>query len=219
MNHVVPPSLLFDFQLGIPQCAKPSRKAGGRLLKLPDSARLFVPSSLNETDPFAAVSVGWNSDGLAVSVAVDGKPNEPTGSSADLKRSDCVFLWIDTRPAGNVHRATEYCHHFACLPADDHQDSDAAVIVQPIAQQRSQRVEIDPRKISCRTVVNRTGYVLDVWFPGDVLHGYRETADIGKLGFYCVVQDSDLGDQPLSVGDDFPTSWDPSTWLQLDLLS
>ena len=219
MDHIVPPSLLFDFQLAIPCCPGPSTRKSGRLLSLPEHASLFLPVALNEQPVFASISAAWNQDGLGFVVSVTGKPMEPTGSEKDLKRSDCVLLWIDTRPAANVHRATEYCHHFACLPVDEHRNGKPAIVVQPIAQQRMQRIESDPKTMLLRTHLNKGGYDLEIWIPGSQLYGFRETAEIGRLGFYCVVQDSNLGDQPLSVDDNFPTSFDPSTWLHLELSS
>ncbi len=219
MNHIVPPSLLFDYQLSIPLCAGPSKKKTGRLLSLKDDARLFVPSIMNDQPIFADISAAWNSDGLGFVVSVKGKPMEPAGNSKDIPRSDALLLWIDTRPAGNVHRATEYCHHFACLPVDDHQDGKSAIVVEPIAQQRAQRIESNPEKMLTRTHLRKDGYDLEVWIPGSQLYGFREITEIGRIGFYCVVQDSNLGEQPLSLSGDFPTSHDPSLWLTLELNS
>ena len=219
MEYIVPPSLLFEYQLSIPACDSPTGRKTGKLLSLPEDANLFIPASLNGTTVFAAVSVGWNKDGLGISVNVQGKPEKPLGDSARLSKSDCLLLWIDTRTAGNVHRATEYCHSFACLPADDAVDGQPNVVSQPIAQQRNFRQESNSSLFLTRTHVNKEGYEFEVWIPGSQLHGFREINDLGRLGFYCFVNDSHLGEQPLIVGDDFPTSYDPSTWLQLELKS
>lgn len=218
MDHIVPPSFLFDVRLSIPRCSGPSSKAK-RLLKLPPAARLFVPGSMNDQPAFAEIDAAWNEDGLAIQATVRGKTQAPGGTSKDVKRSDCLLLWIDTRPTGNVHRATEYCHHFACLPVDEHFDGKPSAVVQPIAQQRSQRIQSDVRKINCRTHIEPNGYDFEVWIPGSQLYGFREVSELGRIGFYCVVQDMELGDQALSVHDDFPFSYDPSMWLQLDLTS
>lgn len=219
MDHIVPPSLLFDFRLTVPACPGPSSRAAGRLLNLPDSARLFIPGAMNQQPNFATVRLGWNTDGLAVSVAVEGRKSALSGSSKDISRSDSILLWIDTRPAGSVHRATEYCHHFTCLPVDEHIDGKPSVVVGPIAQQRAQRIESDPRRMLCRTHVKKDGYEFELWLPATQLYGFREIAELGRIGFYCVVQDRELGDQPLSVGDDFPVAFDPSTWIQMELQS
>lgn len=219
MNQIIPSSLLFEFSLPVRQCSPPSRRKTGRLLKQSELSPLFLPESLNDQPLFATVAAGWNSKGLGFVFHVSGKPAACAGSRSDVQHSDCALIWIDTRPAGNVHRATEYCHHFACLPTDEQADGNASVVVQPIAQQRIQRIESNPEKMTSRMHSKKGGYELEVWIPGDQLNGFRDISDLGKVGFYCVVQDSHLGDQPLVVGDDFPTSYDPSTWVQLELQS
>jgi hypothetical protein len=210
---------MFDFSLPVKQCSPPSRRKTGRLLKQTEMSSLFLPSSLNQQPGFATVAAGWHPDGLGLVFCVSGNPQACAGSSTDVKHSDCALIWIDTRPAGNVQRATEYCHHFACLPSDGQAAGGPAVVVQPIAQQRIQRIDSNPEKMTCRTHSKKDGYELEVWIPGSQLYGFREISELGRLGFYCVVQDTHLGDQPLSVGDDFPTSYNPSTWIQLELQS
>lgn len=219
MNHIIPPSLLFDFQLSIPQCSAPSKKKTGRLLAMPKGSQLFIPATMNDLPRFADINVAWNPDGLAVVISVNGKPMEPAGTSKDIKRSDAALLWIDTRPSGNVHRATEYCHHFACLPVDEHQGDKPAVVVEPIAQQKNQRIESNPKLMLTRTHLRSDGYDMEIWIPGTQLYGFREITEIGRIGFYCVVQDSNLGEQPLTLDDHFPTNYDPSMWVNLELQS
>lgn len=219
MDYLVPPSLLFDFQLQIPQCPAPSKRRTGNLLSLSAESQLFVPSTLNDQLVFASVHVGWNPEGMAFQFQVTGKTQPPLGRSENLRLSDHVLLWIDTRPAANVHRATEYCHHFAALPADENHDGQPRVLVQPIAQQRAVKGESDARKMLTRTHSLKDGYRLELWIPGSQLYGFREITQIGKVGFYCVVSDSERGQQPLSVDDRFPYSFDPSTWVQLELQS
>ena len=218
MNHVVPPSLLFDFRLQIPTCPAPSKRKSGRLLSLADDSRLFIPGTLNNAPNFAQVRAAWNPDGVAVSVHVRGKSSPLSGSVRDLKRSDCVYLWFDMRPAGNVHRATEFCQHFACLPADKQNNDSPSVHHRPIAQQRDSRAAGNTAGILCRSHTKKSEYEVEVWIPAAQLHGFEEISELRQLGFYCVVQDLDLGEQHLIVGEDFPYSYDPSTWLQLDLM-
>ena len=55
--------------------------------------------------------------------------------------------------------------------------------------------------------------------PGSQLHGYRQVDELRQLGFYCVVRDTELGEQPLTVTDDFPYASDPSLWVQLELIA
>lgn len=217
MENVVPPSLLFEFRHVVPQCELPSKKKSGRLLTLASDAPLFVPATLNDQNSCAEFRLGWHADGVGICVAVHGKTEVVNGSSADPDRSDSVKIWLDTRPSGNVHRATEYCHSFICLPADEQQDGRPSADVLPIAQQRATRVETNTNSFLLRTHRTKSGYELEVWIPGNQLSGYREIAETGRIGFHAVVHDTELGEQPFSVGSDFPTSYDPSTWTQMDL--
>lgn len=217
MNHIVPPSLLFDVRLPLQPCDLPNPKKSGALLKLGNEHRLFTPSALNETEQFASTYAGWNPDGLAIKVIIEGKPETPSGDSKDLSISDAILLWLDTRPTGDVHRATEYCHHFALLPADKQSSGEPAIVPQPIAQQRATRLEFNAKLIKQRTKFTNTGYETEVWLPVTQLYGYREISEIGRLGFNCVVRNSHLGDQPFNLSGDFPTGYDPSTWTCLEL--
>jgi hypothetical protein len=61
------------------------------------------------------------------------------------------------------------------------------------------------------------GYDLELWLPGSLLPGFAQIGETGILGFYCVVNDTELGEVPLSVGGDFPVAINPSTWLVLAL--
>lgn len=217
MNHIVPPSLLFDFRLPLQACESPGKKKTGPLLKLSDQHQLFVPSTLNETPTFADIFAGWNSDGLGIKFCVNGKPAAPSGDSKHLGLSDAILLWLDTRPTGDVQRATEYCHHFAVFPADERAKGEPSISQQPMAQQRSSRIEFNAKQMSLRSHTTETGYELEIWIPAIQLHGFREVSEIGRLGFHCIVKDSHLGDQSFHLSGDFPTGYNPSTWITLEL--
>ena len=218
MNQVVPPSLLCDFQLSVPECSAPSRKKSGRLLNLNDRHEIFFPSQLNAQSSWASLRIGWNSIGLGLSLNVSGKQQKPAGSSDSPELSDRLAVWIDTRPSGQVHRATQYCHSFGLLPVDELTGNKPSALVQEIAQQREKRIESNPLKIRQRVHQLTDGYEMEVWIPGDQLYGFREVEELRRLGFYCIVHDSELGEQPLTVADDFPVTFNPSLWLTLDLV-
>ncbi len=217
MAHIVPPSLLFDFRLTVPRCSPPTPGGRGSLLKLPPESRLFIPAAMDERPVFASVAVGWHESGIAVAVEVAGKKFPVAGTASDVRNSDSVVLWLDTRPSGQVHRATQFCHQFVCLPVDELNDDQPTVIAREIAQQRELKIASDTSRMLTRTATSDDGYRLEVWIPGDQLYGFREVPELRSMGFYCVVHDTELGTQPLSLGDDFPVTFDPSTWLQLEL--
>lgn len=216
MANVVPTSLLFDFRPRLCRCDGPSKKKTGSLLSLADAATVFQPSRVNEIRHFASLKLGWNDNGFGGELTVSGKTAPPQGDVSKLETTDSVCLWLDTRPSGSVHRATEYCHSFGLVPATEADTAPAAVVL-PIAQQRASRVESNVKLFQLRTHSAGDGYRLEFWIPATQLHGFREVADFGRLGFHAIVNDSELGEQSFSLADDFPTSYDPSTWTQLEL--
>ncbi|HQZ67641.1 MAG TPA: hypothetical protein PLY87_21275 [Planctomycetaceae bacterium] len=214
---IVPPSFLFQYQLSIPRIDDLPRKKG-KPLQLSDEARVFVPASLNAGTAGLDVKLAWNPGGLALELYVHGKKLEPQGRRHDLKHSDHVQISIDTRHTANVHRATEFCTSLQILPSDEAAEDEPTVQFVEIAQQRGTRREQDARKVMSVVSSLKDGYQLDLWIPAAQMPGFAESPEIGHLGFYVVVEDTELGQLPLSIGDDFPTAYDPSTWLQLNLV-
>lgn len=213
---IVPPSFLFQYQLPVPRVdGLPEKK--GKSLQLPDAAKVFVPSSLNEATTGLEMKLGWNPDGLAIEIAVRGKKAEPAGRRHDLKNSDVVYIFIDTRHTANVHRATEFCTALLILPSDEAADDEPTVQFVEIAQQRGTRREPEAKRVMVNVQNQRDGYQLQLWIPTAQMPGFDQIEEIGHLGFYVVVEDTELGQLPLSIGDDFPVAHDPSTWLQLNL--
>ena len=213
---IVPPSFLFQYQLSIPRMDDLPRKKGRRL-QLPDTARVFVPATMNEGAAGLDVRLAWNPDGLGMELIVHGKKQELSGRRHDLKHSDHVLVFIDTRHTANVHRATQFCTSMQILPSDEAADDDPTVQFVDIAQQRGIHREQDAKKVVVAVESVSDGYRLELWIPAAQIPGFAETPEIGHLGFYVVVEDTELGQLPLSIGDDFPIALDPSTWLQLNL--
>lgn len=213
---IVPPSFLFQYQLSVPRVEGLPKKKG-KSLQLPDAARIFVPSSLNDATAGLELKLGWNPDGLAIEILVRGKKQEASGRRHDLKNSDVVFVFIDTRHTANVHRATEFCTALQILPGDEAADDEPTVAFVEIAQQRGTRRQPDAKRVMVNMQNHRDGYQLELWIPTTQMPGFDQIEEIGHLGFYVVVEDTELGQLPLSIGDDFPVAHDPSTWLQLHL--
>jgi len=215
-NTLIPPSFLFQYSLAIPRIDEiPRRK--GRLLQLDESSQLFVPGCLNGDRATFGLRMGWNPEGLGIQIEVRGKKHSPAGRRNDLKSSDSIMILIDTRHTANVHRATEFCSSLVVLPGDDDADNHCTVAFTEIAQQRALKRDQDGRKCRANTILLADGYTLELWIPSSQLPGFDDAPGIGRMGFYCVIHDTELGEIPLSIGDDFPVAFDPSTWLQLEL--
>lgn len=215
MNQIVPPSFLFDYQCRIPRIdGLPGSK---KWTSLPDTAVVFVPSQLNGVSPAFELRAGWNPGGLALSVTVREKRMPALGRADQLKTSDYVSIMMDTRHTANVHRATGYCTAINALPVDEKNSGRPTLLPTEIAQQRDLKRSLKPENCRIAASVKSQGYQLSVWLPADELPGFEQIAEIGRIGLYVVVHDTELGVLPLNVGDDFPTGFDPSMWLPFEL--
>ena len=217
VNQIVPAALLFEYRFRVPACPGPSRRKTGRLLKLSRMAALPVLSTLDGRQPFSTLSAGWNTNGLGVVITVRGRTQPLTGDRNRPEDSDCVELWIDTRPVGTVHRATGYCHRLACLPSDESENGAPSAVSLAIPQQREIRADMQTRHIQLRVHSHKSGYDMEVWIPDSQLYGYRQIDELRQLGFYSLVRDTELGEQPLTITDEFPFAGDPSLWVNLEL--
>ncbi len=215
---IVPPSFLFQYQLSVPKIDGLPPK-NGRSLQLPDAARIFVPASLNESAAALDVRLAWNPNGLAMELMVHKKTAEPSGRRNDLKHSDHILVLIDTRHTASVHRATEFCTALQILPADEAADDQPTVEFVEIGQQSKTRRDQDAKRVVVSVDTVSDGYRMELWIPAAQIPGFAESPEIGHIGFYVLVEDTELGQLPLSIGDDFPVAHDPSTWLQLNLIS
>jgi hypothetical protein len=215
---IVPPSFLFQYQLSVPRIdGLPKKK--GQSLKLPDAARIFVPARMNEGAAALDIRLAWNPNGLALELSVHEKTAEPSGRRSDLKHSDHILVLIDTRHTANVHRATEFCTALQILPADEAENDQPTVQFVEIGQQRNTRLDQNAKRVDVVVETVSDGYRMDVWIPAAQIPGFAESPEIGHIGFYVLVEDTELGQLPLSIGDDFPVAYNPSTWLQLNLSS
>lgn len=214
---LLPPAFLFRFSLPVRSVAALPRKETS-FLQLPANCALPDLSGFQESQPFGDLRLAWNSRGLGVSVSVKGKQRGPRCEPRMPEQSDGLQLWIDTRNTQNIHRASRFCHHFCILPGGNGPQKDEPFARQlPIVRAREEAPLCDPDDLELGVEWLEDGYALDVWFPSHVLHGYEPDTN-PRLGFYYWLRDSELGDQFLSVGLDFPFTYDPSLWWTLELV-
>jgi hypothetical protein len=191
---------------------------GRAVFSLSEEHRLPNLGELDGAKSFADIRLAWNDKGLALSVEVTGKsrgllsciPNNP-------QFSDGVQVWIDTRNTQNIHRASRFCHHFCLLPGGAGGDRKQPMAAQQtIARAKELSPMADPRDIEVASEITRSGWRLSAWISAKALHGYDPEAQ-PLLGFYCLVRDTELREQALTVGGDFPFAYDPSLWATLEL--
>jgi len=216
MNELLPHRFLFRYSFAVPQ-VRALPRSGKRLLNLGKNCVLPDFAELEGKENFGDVSLAWNQQGLGISVRVRGKQQPLETRSTEPTESEGLQVWIDTRNARNIHRAGRFCHHFCLLPQGGGKNGrDPLVVQRPIARAREEAPDQHADEIQLVSSVTSSGYLLEAWFPTDALHGFDPEAS-RELGFYYYLRDSELGEQWLSVGPEFPFAHDPSLWATIEL--
>ncbi|HMF17471.1 MAG TPA: hypothetical protein VKE98_09710 [Gemmataceae bacterium] len=188
------------------------------LLDLLAECRIDNFAAMDGEKNFAEVSLAWNELGLGLQVEVKGKEQLPKGDVARAKSSDGVTFWLDTRDARAGHRASRSCHQFHFLPTGGGPEHDEPAFVQTkINRALNDAPLVSPSSVPFQFHSSKSGYRLEAFLPAAALHGY-DPEQHPRLGFYYAIRDSELGEQFLSVGADFPYWEDPSLWSVLELV-
>lgn len=214
MPAVVPHSFLFRYSFPVRRADNVPRK-GARLLDLGEEFALPDLAALHEGPRFAELRMAWNPGGIGISARVQGKKAPPVCHPTYPAESDGLQVWIDTRNTQSIHRASRFCHHFCALPDGGTRKRPRAVQL-PIARAREEAPLASPEQIGVHVEPQGDGYLLEMWIPADALTGFDAEAN-SRLGFYALVRDSELGEQFLSVGREFPFANDPSLWSTVEL--
>jgi hypothetical protein len=214
---LIPNHFLFRLAHACRHVAKIPHEKGDSLLDLPESCRIEDFGAMDGRRHFADVRMAWNEFGVAFQVEVRGKEQAPRGDAARPRSSDGVSLWIDTRDARTSHRASRYCHQFHVLPVGGGPDNDEPVFVQTKINRALADAPICAADAVPFRVTNlKRGYLLELFLPAAVLHGFDPEQN-PRLGFYYSVRDAEHGEQTLGLGPDFPFWEDPSLWSVLRL--
>lgn len=215
MPQLIPERFLFRYSVPVHKLSrKPEIKNGKLAKKISFSEKHQLPSfaELEKQSDFAVLKAGWLPEGLACEVEVRGKQESLVFHPQDPEESDGLQLWIDTRNTQNIHRASRFCHYYCCLPKAASQ-----VVPLPIARAREEGTLADRKSLFSHVEHLKDGYRLQVWIPADTLTGY-DPAEFSSLGFYFYVLDRELGEQFLTVNNEFPFAHDPSLWSTMELV-
>jgi hypothetical protein len=184
------------------------------------SAEHVLPSfgELEGKPLFADLRAAWSEKGLAFVLKVVGKKQTPWCRASRIDDSDGLQIWIDTRDAHNIHRASRFCHHFVFLPSGGGQRLDQAVAqLVPINRAKESPKPLEPGTLRVQGAKRHDGYQLHAFIPASALTGY-DPIETKRLGFSYAVVDRELGWQTFSVGPEFPFVEDPSLWGTLELV-
>jgi hypothetical protein len=215
---ILPPQFLFRLTYPCQYVKAIPNEDSDRLLDLPAECRIDHLPELGGAKSFADVRLAWNEQGLGLQVEVRGKDNPIQGDASRRQSSDGMMLWLDTRDARDNHRASRHCHHFWFLPTGGGADKDEPAAGQAKINRAMQDAPLcAPEQLALIAERTKTGYILESFLPAAVLNGYDPETN-PRLGFYYWVRDTELGEQTLGLGMEFPFYEDPSLWHTLELV-
>lgn len=215
---VVPSSFLFSlsipiqYKAGIPSSAKTKP-----LLGLESVHHLPNIANLDGKQNFASIALVWNEKGVGIVADVAGKKKTLNCDPKKTDASDGLHVWFDTRNVQNVHRATRYCHRFCFLPTGKTGKEKPTGQQRRIDRSRDETDLADSKKIQVRSKVKKSGYSLEAWLPAEILTGF-DPEQSPQMSFFYHLHDGELGDQFLTVDQEFPFAHDPSVWSTIELI-
>jgi len=211
MSTLIPNRYLFDFEFPLRYRSRPP-VMDGDLSDWSDRELLPRLGALDGQKDFARVWSCWNESGLYFACQVEGKRSSLRCDPRSYWAADNVRLCTDMRDARNNRRATRFCQQFYLLPTGGgpkHDQPTGASV--SIRQARESAPLMSPDRLKAAARVTRGGYALEAHLPADCLQGF-DPVDHPRIGLYYIVEDDDLGQQYLTVGDELLWYVDPSTW-------
>jgi len=164
------------------------------------------------------VRAGWNEEAFALQFRVFDEA--VARRLAEAGRGTTLSIWINTRAAQDVHRATRFCHWFEILPTKGRAGETGAKITwRAIPRAKDTPNSPPPRSLAVKVALgpDQRDHTVDVLFTKDALTGFdpREYPRI-VLNFEVRGHASEL--VTFSAGPPLPYQEDPSLWVTLDLV-
>jgi len=211
MPSLIPNRFLFKFEFPIHRASKPPR-IDGELSKW--DKRWLMPAlcSLDGQEPFGDVYAAWHESGLYVGCRVSGKRRPARCDPQNFRQADNLRIMTDMRDTRGIRRATRFCRQFYLLPTGGGKKRDEPVAgAAMVARATENAPQIAPGHIPVAVKVTAGGWTLTAHLPADVLSGFDPEQN-PRIGFFYMLEDGELGQQSLTVGDDLNWWVDPSTW-------
>lgn len=203
--------MLFDFEFPLRYCKK-APTLTGNLADWSDAYLLPDLCRIDGQDPFAKVWAAWNETGLFIAAQVAGRTKSLQCDPQKFWRADNVRICTDMRDNRTIKRANRYCQQFYFLPIGaGKKQRDPIAGSAPINRAVEQAPHVPAGRIRIAASVTKSSYKLEAQIPAEILSGF-DPAEHPRIGFYYIIEDTQLGQQYLTVGDDLYWFVDPSTW-------
>jgi hypothetical protein len=215
---LIPQILWFRYAFACPRVENLPRsgKTSG-LLDLPESCRLPALVRLEDRPSWADMRAAWNPDGLAIDVRVRGRKSPLAAAQPTAGLLDGIQVWVDTRDTRDIHRATRYAQRFqARLLPGKGSLYQVELTQKPIPRALADAPTAPASALQARAERLPDGWRIELFLGAAALHGFDPEIN-RRLGLMLHAADSELGDEFLGVGREFPIEGDPSLWHTLEL--
>ncbi len=210
-QRLIPNRFLFDFEFPLKYRAKGPR-IDGDVSDWTDAELLPRLGEIDAQPEFGDVWVCWNEHGLYLACRVENKRRPLKCDPKAFWTGDNLRLCTDMRDARSAKRASRFCQMFHFLPTGGGSKKNEPVAGgTPIQRAKENAPVVAPGRVHVASKVTGTGYALEAHIPADCLSGF-DPAEHPRIGLYYILEDTDFGQQYLTVGDDLYWYVDPSTW-------
>lgn len=211
MTGLIPNRMLMRFEIALVRFDTPPT-IDGSLAGWDDRFRLPNLSALDDEPEWGDVYLGWHETGLYVACRVTGKTQPPRCNPSRFWKADNLRIMTDMRDTRTIHRASRFCQHWYVLPTGGGADGQDAVAASAKVNRAMENAPvIEPGRLPVAALVDDDGYTLEAHMPADCLAGF-DPDDNPRIGLYTMLEDGELGQQYLTVGDEMPWHVDPSLW-------
>lgn len=203
------------FQIGIECKRLPPDKQAPFSLTMKNYQKYLLPdlSTLNGSDRFAKVALGWSPDGLELFSYVD----VPYARAyyPQFEKGDSFELCIDTRDVKTSGYNTRFCHHFVFLPEAVEGISAAEITKFRTEDAHELCLSSD---LQVKSTLKSNHYLLQCFIPAQCLQGY-DPDQFERLGMTYRVNRSVGSPEQFSVlAEEFKFQEQPSLWASVRLI-
>lgn len=210
MPTLVPNRFLFRFEFPVYYCAAP--EIDGDLSDWSDEYSLPDLGRLDGVKSFAKIWMAWNEGGLYLACRAEGRKSPFDCSPKQFWKGDNLRLMTDMRDTRDLKRASRYCQQFYFLPSGGGADGREPVAGCAKVHRATENAPSVPAGL-VQVAGRRSGsaYAIEGFIPAEALYGF-DPQEHPRIGICTMLEDKDLGQQYLTVGDDLYWWVDPSTW-------
>jgi hypothetical protein len=208
---LVPWRMLVRLEVPLHKLDRPAR-IDGNLRKWTDKYRMPATYELDNKEEVGPVWIAWHESGLYAACRVRGKRRAPECKPRWFWKSDNLRIMTDTRDTKDTHRATRFCQQFYFMPLGGGSlEDEAAAGAAKIHRARQDAPLAEEGTIQVAAKLFNDGYDLEGHIPSEALAGFDPVAG-RRIGLFYMLEDREMGQQYLTVGDDLYWYVDPSVW-------